>query len=996
MKQIFYTFILLVAFALSPNSIWGQRTVGGTLTDADSGDPLIGANILVVGTNTGTISDIDGSYSIQIPENGTQLIFSYTGYADQTINIGTSNIIDLQMTAGSILDEVVVIGYGTVKREDLTGSIQTVDSKVFNKGAITSPQQLLAGKIAGVQITSNSGAPGEGSTIRIRGGSSLTAKNDPLIVIDGIPIDNDVISGTRNTLNVINPNDIETFTVLKDASATAIYGSRASNGVILITTKKGKLGTKTRVTYSGNVSFSNIIDKFDVFSPSEYRTLIEEQYPEGSSQRAALGTESTDWQDEIFESATGTDHNLSISGGIAEVLPYRFSAGYTKQKGILKTDEFQRTTGSLNLSPGFLDNQLQVNVNLKGTRIENRFADRGAIGNATRFDPTQPVFSGNDDVFGGYFTYIIEDTVNNLITPNRLSPLNPRALLEQKKDVSEVNRMVVSTTVDYRMPFLPELRANLNLGYDYSKGMGTINVPTTAAVNFNEVNGGGVDNEYEQTKKNKLLEFYLNYSKKLGNSNLEVMGGYSWQHFFIRDFSLNSNVAGTPSETVEKDQPRERYLVSLFGRLNYTLADRYILTATLRRDGSSRFSPDARWGLFPAAALAVKVLDDKEGVLNNLKLRVGYGVTGQEDFGNDHLRADFYAYQSLYTAGLENAQYQFGNTFVNTLRPEEYDGNIKWEETTTYNFAVDFGLFDDRVFGTVEYYTRETKDLLNRIPIPAGTNLSNFITTNVGNLENKGIEVSLNVVPVQTQDLSWEVGLNATRNENKITKLTATDDESYQGVLVGGISGGVGSNIQIHSVGFPAYSFYVFEQVYDDNGTPIEGLFVDRNKDGVINNQDQYRYKNAAPEYFFGLTSTLNYKNLSFSFAGRANMGGYVYNNVQSDQAYYSRLVDNGGSLNNVVTAIEDIQFENPQYFSDYFVQDGSFFRLDHVTLSYTLNNLFDKVSALTLSATLQNPLLISDYQGIDPEIGSGDKPGIDNNIYPRTRTFVFGLSASF
>ena len=991
MKSNFYIplkgFLLLFSLLLFSFSILAQRTISGTLTDADNGETLIGANVLVKGTDLGTTTDIDGNYSLKVPEGATQLTFSYTGYATQTIDLGASNIVNLKMASGEILDEVVVIGYGTTKKEDATGAIQTVDEKVFNRGAITSPQELLAGKIAGVNITTNSGAPGDGAVIRIRGGSSLNASNDPLIVVDGVPLDNGDISGSRNSLNLINPNDIETFTVLKDASATAIYGSRASNGVILITTKKGKLGKKISVSYNGNASFSNIINKVDVFEADEYRNLITTTFGEGSNEALALGDANTNWQDEIYGAAFGTDHNVSVSGGIADILPYRVSVGYTDKSGVLKNDKFQRTTAAVNLSPGFLDNTLQINFNFKGAWNKNRFADRGAIGNAIGFDPTQPVFDA-ESPYEGYFTYFADAQKN----PNRLAPTNPLALLDLKDDRGQVARYVTNASIDYRLKFFPDLRANLNLGYDYSKGKGTIDTPANASFVFNPVTGGGTDNEYEQIKKNELLEFYLNYVKEFKNQKVDLMGGYSWQHFFVEDFSLNSDIAGTPEETVTKLQPREYYLLSLFGRLNYTLQDKYLFTFTLRRDGSSRFAKDNRFGLFPAAAFAYKIIDDKDGKINNLKLRLGYGVTGQQDIGNDHAKLDYYAYLPIYTQGLENAQYLFGNNYVPTFRPEEYDANIKWETTTTYNVGLDFGLYKDRIYGSFEYYIRQTEDLLNRIPIPAGTNLSNFVTTNVGNLENRGVELSLNFVPVQTKDLIWEFGVNATRNKNEITKLTATDDPDYQGVLVGGISGGVGSNIQVHSVGFPAFSFFVFEQVYAENGEPIEGLYVDRNGDGVISPDDQYRFKQAAPEYFFGITSNVSYKNFDFSFAGRANTGNYVYNNVQSNNTHFSRLFLSPDVLSNSLTDINGIGFQDPQYFSDHFVQNAAFFRLDHITASYRFNKVFKDAGSITVSATLQNPLVITPYTGVDPELSNG----IDNNVYPRTRTILFGLSANF
>lgn len=969
--------VLAVVAGLLPAMLYGQRTISGTVTDASNGEPLIGANILAVGTSTGTITDIDGSFSLEVPEGVTALQVSYTGYRTMEVPLGASNTLDIQLEAGSVLNEIVVIGYGTVKREDATGSVQTVDAEVFNKGAITGAQELLSGKVAGVQIVT-SGDPGGGAAIRIRGGSSLSASNDPLIVVDGVPVDNGGISGERNILNFINPNDIESFTVLKDASATAIYGSRASNGVILITTKKGHLGKTISVNYSGNYSISSPIQKVDVLNAAEYRALIEERYPEGHPARDLLGNADTDWQDVIYEDATAHDHNLSFSGGIGSI-PYRVSLGYTDKNGILKTDNFKRTTASLNLSSGFLDNRLQINFNVKGMNTDNTFANRGAIGAALFFDPTHPVYDDNSP-YGGYFTWTQQNG-----DPNPLAAANPLALIEMRDDQSTVKRILLNGSVDYRFGFLPELRANLNLGYDYSKGEGTVNVPGNASFAYDAQTGGGVMNSYQQEKKNELLEFYLNYVKEFDDLKLDAMAGYSWQRFYFADEFVNSDLAGI--DVTAGDSKGELFLLSLYGRMNLTYADRYLLTLTLRRDGTSRFSPDSRWGLFPAAALGVKLIDNNGvGSISNLKLRVGYGVTGQQDVGG------YYLYLPRYLASFDNARYQFGNSFITTLRPEGYDYNIKWEETTTYNAALDFGFMDDRITGSLEYYLRKTKDLINFIPVPAGTNLTNFINTNVGDLENRGVELSLNANLIKGADLEWDFGFNATYNKNKITKLTASDDPNYQGVLVGGISGAVGNTIQIHSVGYPANSFYVYEQVYDANGVPIEGLYVDRNGDGQVNNQDLYRLEKPAPDVFLGFNSYLRYGNFDLTFAGRANINNYVYNNVQSNGASYNNLYHPTGYLGNVNKVATQLDFVNPQYFSDHFVQNASFLRLDHITLGYDFSQMVEKVSLLKLFITMQNPVLITQYDGIDPEVFGG----IDNNVYPRSRTFLIGVNAGF
>ena len=969
---------ILVLFLIPVLAI-SQRTITGSITDAETGEGLIGASILVVGTSTGTVTDFDGNYSLNLPEGGEQITVSYTGYSPQTITIGASNILDVQLKSGTVLDEVVVIGYGTVKREDATGSVQSVTTKDFNKGAITSTQQLLSGKVAGVQITTD-GDPGGGSTIRIRGGSSLSASNDPLIVIDGIPVAPGGISGGRNPLNIVNPNDIESISILKDASATAIYGSRASNGVILITTKKGKLGKKIGVNYTGSVGVSQRINKVDMLNASEYRALIQERFPDPMSDaQLALGDANTDWQDEIYQNALFHDHNLSLSGAL-DIIPYRLSLGYTDQEGILKRDEFQRSTIGLNLSPGFLDNRLQVNVNLKGTFTDNHFANRGAIGNAVRMDPTQPVRI-EDQTYGGYYTWLQANGNGN---PNGLAPSNPIALLEQRDDASSVNRYIANAQIDYRFGLLPELRANLNLGYDRFYGEGTVEVPDSAAFSFDAVNGGGEMNRYSQTRINELLEFYLNYVKEIDQHKIDVMGGYSWQHFEDESDFFNSNVAGTI--TTEGEDSGELYLLSLFGRVNYTLQDKYLFTFTLRGDATSRFSPDTRWGLFPAAAFAYKILDGNDGFVNNLKLRLGYGITGQQDVGG------FYISQARYLSSNETAQYPFGGTPYITIRPEGYDANIKWEETTTYNAGIDFGFWNERVYGSIDYYFRETRDLINFIPVPAGTNFANAIVTNVGDLENKGIEFAANIIPVKTEDLFWDFGFNVSANTNKITKLTLSDDPNYQGVPVGGISGGVGNTIQIHSVGFPANSFYVYEQVYNEDGSPIEGEYVDQNNDGSISTEDLVRKENPAPNVFIGFTSLISYKNFEFSFAGRSNIGNYVYNDVLGERAVYLDLFHPTEYLSNVHNKVFESNFEERQSFSDYYLQNASFLRLDHVTLGYNFKDIMDNKIQLKVYATVQNPLLVTGYDGLDPEVNGG----IDGNIYPRSRTFLLGVNFNY
>lgn len=967
-----------------PFMINGQKIITGNVTDAVSKEGLIGVSVLVKDTTAGSITDIDGNFSIKMPKGKNTLVFSYVGYQTQEIDVSNLNSVNIRLVQGKLLEDVVVIGYGTVKRTDVTGTLQTVNNDKFNKGAITGAQELLAGKIPGVTITTD-GGPGNGSKIRIRGESSLTASNDPLIVIDGVPVDNNTINGGRNILNTINPNDIENMTVLKDASSAAIYGNRASGGVILITTKKGKMGDKFKVGYEGKLFSGKITKTIDVLDSARFLKVVRTSLTEGERNEvlSLVGNSNTDWQKEIYQNAIGHEHNLYFSGS-TKFLPYRVSLNYNDNKGILKTDRFTRYLGSINLNPQFFNNRLQIGIYAKGMKEKNKFADKGAIGNAISFDPTQTSAYNDTVPYGGYFAWLIND--KGRLYPDGLAPTNPLALLKYKDDKSDVTRYVLNSTIDYRFKFLPDLRANLNLGFDKSLGKGTVNIPANIAVSYNDKTGGGANNEYEQTKKNSLLEFYLNYKKVLGKHSIDLMSGYSWQHFYFKNYSLNANAARTPSEIQIKNTPYELYLLSMYGRFNYGYNDRYLFTFTLRRDGTSRFAPGKRWGLFPSAAIGVKLIDNKNKYFNNMKLRLGWGIIGQENLSSDPKY--YYAYLANYQASYENASYQFGDRFYSTLRPNGYDENIKWEENETYNLGLDMSIIKSKLTASFDIYRKNTYDLLNEIPLPAGTNLTNFIVTNVGNMKAQGVEFSLNTFDIGSKNFNWDFSVNFAYNKSEVTKLLATTDTTYKGVLTGGIAGGVGGNIQIYSVGYAPKSFFVYQQLYDENGKILEGKFVDRNNDGIINDNDKYQYKKPDPDYTIGFTSSFDIYNFNLAFAGRASIGNYIYNNVQTNIGWYGNILVSNGLRNLSQSAVDlNVYRQSNLSYSDHFIQDASFLKLDHVTLSYNFKQM--KNMLLKVYGTVQNPFVMTKYVGIDPEISNG----IDNDFYPRARTLIFGVN---
>lgn len=997
----FHIFLLLAA-ALSLFSIdasaQGIEATGKVVDGADQ-QPIPGVAVMVKGTTTGTVTDFDGNFTLAA-EQGSTLVFSFIGYTTLELPAAQGMSVTLVSDAKE-LDDVVVIGYGVARKNDLTGSVTAIKPDEKNKGLVTNAQDMIAGKIAGVSVTSQSGTPGGGATIRIRGGSSLNASNDPLVVIDGLAMDNSGVKGLSNPLSMVNPQDIETFTVLKDASATAIYGSRGSNGVIIITTKKGAKGKRPQFAYSGNVSVSVKKNMLDVMSGDEFRDYVRSIFPEDSEAVKALGTANTDWQDEIYRVAMGTDHNLTVSGG-NDRLTYRVSAGYTGQEGILKTSDFKRTTLSFNLSPNFLDNHLTFNINGKGMIAKTRYADTGAVGAAISMDPTKPVRT--DDArfanYGGYWEWILPNTAyNDEAWPdvfNSNATKNPVAMLELHNDRATSKSVVGNVEATYKIHGFEDLLLHANFGFDVSTGeQKTDNEPSSPQNAYYGYHGSDQIDKY-----NLQFNAYAQYVKDFNEANhFDIMAGYEYQKFhheqttkgggFYQPTNKEAANAGQPYNYNEKVSKGENYIVSFFGRANYSLLDRYLLTATVRYDGSSRFSD--HWALFPSFALGWRVkqeafLADVDW-LDDFKVRLGYGQTGQQEGIGD------YGWLPTYTmnTGTQNFYPLVGDGSM--ARPDAYNTDLTWETTETYNVGVDLAFLRNRISFSGDYYFRKTTDLLNQVYVAAGSNFRNQVMGNVGSLENKGVELALTVRPVQTTDWNWELTANAAYNQNEITELIG--EEGYY-VSTGGISSGTGNNCQAHTVGQAASSFHVYQQVYGEDGKPIEGLVVDRNGDGIINASDRYFYKNPAAPWTFGLASRLQWRNVDFSFSLRANLGNYVFNDMEAGQSNISTAgIYTSDYLSNRIKYVMDKNFTTwgeTVVLSDYFVQNASFLKCDNITLGYSFASLFGSKLSGRVYATASNVFTITKYDGVDPEVSGG----IDNNIYPRPFSGIVGLTLNF
>jgi len=968
---------------LLPFGLFAQQSLQGTVVD-DTGIPVPGAEILVEGTNRGTSADFDGNFTIEVNEGETILV-KYLGYKTQRIKFSGQRNLKVQLEADEkVLEEVVLIGYGTSRKKDITGSVSSIGREEMTKGNIVSPSDLLQGRVAGVDITTGGGAPGSPAVIRIRGGGSLSAQNDPLIVVDGLPLDN-VAGGARSILSTINPNDIESFTVLKDASAAAIYGNRASAGVIIIETKKGS--KKFQVDYNYTAGVYTPFNQIDVFNANEFRSLIaQRRNPEDV---ARLGNANTNWQNEIYRTAISSDHSVSVRGNLFNSIPARISAGQMDQEGIRLTDNYKRATASVALNPTFFDDHLRVNLNANVSRENNRFAPN-VEGGAIRFDPTQSVFDSSSP-FGGFFEFWQPNSSGDPIP--LLASRNPVAAILQRDDRTQLDRIYGNLNLDYRFHFLPEMRAVVNLGLDVTQGSGRNILSPESISGFNSLNQRvGSESQFENEFRNYLSDGYLNYRRDLFKGlNADVTLGYSYQRFENDGFNIRNLRDPLFDERVEFADV-DLVLVAYFARAVFNYQDKYVLTTTYRRDGSSRFSPEYRWGDFFSGAFAWNVIDEdfmkKQTTFNDLKFRLGVGQTGQQDIG---VRGLYFANYDI-ARNIDQSSYMFGTTPILPGLPTARNSDARWETATTYNVGVDFGFFNNRLTGSVDVYHRDTKDLFIFAGVPDGANFSNFFSQNNGTLQTQGVELALGGIILDNKGdsnkLNWSVNYNITFMNQEITNLANNEP-----IRVGSIGGGTGGTIQMHQVGQAPYAFHVLNQIYDANGMPIEGAYADLNGDNIINDDDRYLYRKPMPDVIMGFQSTMEYKNFDFSFNLRASIGNYNYNNVNSANAQFNLLQDNVRS-GNIPRNVLNTNFTNTENVitSDIFIENASFLRMDNIQLGYTFKNFFKDGNNFRLWTGVQNAFVITKYSGLDPEIFGG----IDNTIYPRPRTFLIGANVNF
>lgn len=1015
MKKFLTLAAILLLSGWGAASVFAQSgyQVKGVVVDAIG--PVIGATILEEGTTNGISTGIDGDYILKVSSADATVVFSCVGYTTVSFKASQVPATVVLQEDSNFLDEAVVIGYGTVKKNDMTGSVTAIKTEEINRGAIVSTQDMLKGKVAGLQIIPGDGRPGGGSTIRIRGAASLNATNDPLIVIDGVPIAVNGGEGMTNPLEAINSNDIESFTVLKDASSAAIYGSRASNGVIIITTKKGVTGTEEpKISYNGSFSISHNVNKLDLMSPSEYKAFVAKTYPVGTDTgdafAAHLGNANTDWYKQIFQTAFTQEHNASIYGSKGN-FPYRISMGYLDQDGTLKTSSYKKGTLDVSLSPKFFDDHLSVNLNAKGVMSREEKADAGAVGTAAFFNPTLDPYFRNADgsidytTTNGFFNY--GNGRGIYFTPDNLAAANPLDMLYSNRDNANALRFIGNAQFDYKLHGFEDLRFNLNLGMDVSRTKGIVGANPGSFNSYKDTENPriGQYTEWQHLRNNTVLEFYANYNHEFGKHHLDAMAGYSWQHFYGKDRNISFFNETNEMKLNEGETPIERYpywrtenyLVSFYGRLNYSYDSRYLLTFTLRDDGSSRFSPDTRWGLFPSAAAAWNIKQEHflkdSRVLSALKLRASWGKTGQQEIGSNYpYLASYYLSTDVYH------RYNMGGGYSFVLSPGAYDPDIKWETTTTYNAGIDLGFVQDRVTASVDVYRRDTDDLLNSVLTPMGANFGNTLLTNIGSMRNQGIEFAVNVVPIETKDMSLSLGVNGTFQNIEFTKLNNTEDPAYA-IEVSGISGGTGNTIARHMVGYAPFTFYPYQQAYDHNGTPIQNGFIDRDGDGIITTADRYMSdKSPNPDFFYGVNLKFSYKNWDFGFNGHGSVGNWVFNNVRGENSSANFVAANV-SVNNYLNYVKETGFRGTnsieQYTTDLFLEDASFFRMDDINLGYTFPELKCWPGAsLRLAFSVQNVFVITKYSGLDPEIPSEN--GVDSSIWPRPRTYSLRVNLNF
>ena len=1013
--------LALLAMAV-PAQVFAQSKyeVKGVVVDT-TGTPVIGASVVEQGTTNGVTTDLNGQYVLRVTSADSVVVISFIGYKSVSLVASSELLQNVVLEEDSeMIDDVVIIGYGTVKKDDLTGSVVAVKAEELNRGAVVSTQDMMQGKVPGLQVIPGDGGPNSGSTIRIRGMASLNASQNPLIVIDGVPVADNAGAGMANPLSLVNPNDIESFTVLKDASAAAIYGSRASNGVIIITTKKGK-GNVVNFSYNGSVGISHNFKEMPVMSAEQFRNYLTSSYPEGTPQgdafRKLLGDSNTNWQDLVFRTGISHDHNASVYGNYNDVLPYRASVGYTGQWGTVETSKYDRATIDLSLSPKFFKDHLTVALNAKGVYNHQNYADGGAIGGAAFMNPTQDPYFRNEDgsidksTTNGYWNY--GTGRGEEFTPNTLAGASPLSLLYDRKNYVDVYRALGNLALDYKVHGLEALRFNLNLGLDYSKSNGVDGVlpgsfqaykDTTIVKDeegnvLNNARGYGQHNKSKAIRRNQVLDFYGNYNETWGKHNLDAMVGYSWQNFYQSDqsFSYFNGSGDRNTNNPSLRYQEESFLVSFYGRVNYSFDSRYLFTFTLRADGSSKFAKDQRWGYFPSAAFAWNILNEpfmqSQEVVSALKLRLGYGQTGQQEIGN-------YRYLARYSESSSNENMAFmGNAgYQYFWTPLAYDPNITWETTITYNAGIDFGFLDGRIIGSVDVYRRDTKDLLNSVTTPLGANFGTTLLTNIGSMRNQGVEFSVEFNPVRTPDWNLRIGFNGTYQHTEFTKLNNTDDPNYAVYQGKPGKGTGGSDLTMHTVGSKPYTFYTYQQIYDANGKPVQNAFVDRNENGQLDAGDRYNTgKSPLPDFFYGLNLKLSYKNWDFGFNGHGSVGNYAFNDLFASNSTASTDI-NAGILSNYATSVLKTGWTDgnsqEQWYSDAFLENASFFRLDDITLGYTFKKLGNSDLSLRLAAGVQNVFVITKYSGIDPEVSS--KEGIDGAVWPRPRIYSLRVNLNF